>query len=147
MDAVDRAIVNRLQGGFPICDSPYLAVARELGVREDQLLTRLARLLGTGVLTRFGPLYRADRMGGAFTLAAMSVPQRDIKRVAGILNAMPEVGHNYLREHEFNMWFVLATERPAEIAQAITRIERDTGYGVINLPRLREYFVDLRLAA
>jgi len=147
MDALDRAIVNRLQEGFPVCDSPYLAVARELGIGEEELLARIARMLARGVLTRFGPLYRADRIGGAFTLAAMSVREDDIERVAAILNAMPEVGHNYLREHAFNIWFVLATERPEGIAQAISRIERETGYAVLNLPKEREYFVGLRLAA
>ena len=147
MDALDRAIVNRLQEGFPVCDSPYLVVAREFGVSEGELLIRVARMLGTGVLTRFGPLYRADRMGGAFTLAAISVPQGDIERVAGIVNAMPEVGHNYLREHAFNMWFVLATEHADDMDEVIARIELRTGYAVLNLPKEREYFVGLRLAA
>ena len=147
MDALDRAIVNRLQEGFPVCDSPYLVVAREFGVSEGELLTRVARMLGTGVLTRFGPLYRADRMGGAFTLAAISVPQGDIERVAGIVNAMPEVGHNYLREHAFNMWFVLAVEQPEELDAARAAIERATGLQVYAFPKEAEYFIGLRLVA
>lgn len=147
MDGLDRAIVNRLQEGFPLCEEPYRAVAGELGLSEEELLRRLGRLLEAGVLTRFGPLYRADRMGGALTLAAMKVPEGEIERVAAILAAMPEVAHNYLREHVFNMWFVLAAEREEAIVQAIARIEAQTGCGVLNLPREREYFVELKLAA
>jgi hypothetical protein len=65
--------------------------------------------------------------------------------VAATVNALPEVAHNYQREHEYNMWFVLATERPEGIARAIDRIERETGLPVLNFPKLREYFVELQL--
>jgi DNA-binding Lrp family transcriptional regulator len=84
-------------------------------------------------------------MGGAFSLAAMRVPPGDFDRVAELVNALPEVAHNYEREHAYNLWFVLATETPEGIARAITRIERETGLPVLNLPKLREYFVELRL--
>jgi len=145
MDEFDRAIVNRLQGGFPLVARPYAAVAAELGLTEDSLIARLRKLLDERVLTRFGPMYQVERMGGAFSLAALRVPRADFDRVAGIVNAMPEVAHNYERSHDYNMWFVLATETPEGIAQAITKIERDTGLCVLNLPKLQEYFVELKL--
>jgi DNA-binding Lrp family transcriptional regulator len=147
MDELDRAIVNGLQGGFPLCRRPYAAVAHNLGLEERELLKRLESLLAEGTLTRFGPMFDAERLGGAFTLCAMSVPAADFGRVAGLVNAHPEVAHNYEREHRFNMWFVLATASPAENARMISLIEGETGYPVLDLPREAEYFVELKLVA
>lgn len=147
MDEIDRAIVNRLQGGFPLGERPFLEVAAGLGIEEDALIERLQKLLAAKVLTRFGPLYDAGRMGGAFSLCAMSVPASDFERVAALVNARPEVAHNYEREHRFNMWFVLATRCASEVNNVLGKIERETGYPVMNLPREDEYFVGLRLTA
>ncbi len=144
MDSVDRAIVDRLQGGIEICERPFASVAGSLGIAETELTARLARLLGDGTLSRFGPMYNAAELGGAFTLAAMSVPADDFERVAGLVNAHPEVAHNYEREHALNMWFVLATERPEQVTEVIGAIEQETGITVVNLPKLAEYFLDLR---
>ena len=147
MDATDRSIINSLQGGFPICERPYQAAAEQLGIGEDELLARLKYLLDDKILTRFGPMYQIERMGGAFSLAAMRVPEADFERVAAIVNAMPEVAHNYQRQHALNMWFVLATETPDGIASVIAKIEAATGGHVINVPKEREYFVGARFAA
>jgi DNA-binding Lrp family transcriptional regulator len=147
MDAVDRAIVNQLQGGFPLCDRPYAEAARKLGLTEDVLMQRLDVLLEKGTLTRFGPMYHAERLGGALTLAAMQVPAQDFARVTGIVNGFPEVAHNYAREHAFNMWFVLATEAPERIDQVIGEIEKAAGYRVYNMPKLEEFYVGLRFEA
>lgn len=145
LDRVDRAILNRLQGGFPVCERPYLEAARELGLEEDALIARLQRLLEDGVLSRFGPMFQIERAGGAFVLAAMQVPEHDLERVIGIVNALPEVAHNYLREHRFNLWFVLAAAVHSQIDQAISQIENDSGYPVYAMPKLREYFLGLHL--
>lgn len=147
LDALDRAIVNRLQDGFPVCEHPYAVVAEELGLYEEELLARLGRLLQERVLTRFGPMYHAERMGGGLSLAAMKIPAVDFERVAGIVNAMPEVAHNYARDHVLNMWFVLATETPQGQQDAIAAIEQNTGYQVFNMPKIKEYFIELKLRA
>lgn len=144
MDELDRAIINQLQGGFPLCDRPYAAVAQQLGCSESELLARLERLLRDKVLSRFGPMYHAERLGGGLSLAAMKIPPEDFERVAGIVNAMPEVAHNYARDHALNMWFVLATETPQGQSEALARIERESGYPVCNMPKIKEYFVGLK---
>lgn len=146
LDAVDRRLIDELQGGFPICAEPYAEVASRLGITEADVLARLQRLLAERVLTRFGPMYQIERMGGAFTLAALAVPEARYEEVAAQVNALPQVAHNYRREHVLNMWFVLATETPAGIGEAIARIERDTGLTVRNFPKEREYFVEMKLA-
>ena len=146
LDAVDRKIVDELQGGFPVCDRPYAAAAASLGLTEEELIARLQSLLARGVLTRFGPMFQIERVGGAFVLAALEVPEADWARVNTAVNALPEVAHNYRREHRFNMWFVLATEKPAGIADAIRKIEAATGLTVHAFPKEREYFVEMKLA-
>ena len=146
LDAVDRQIIAKMQGDFPLCERPYAAAAAALGIAEDELLSCLQRLLDTRVLTRFGPMMQVERMGGAFVLAALAVPEARYDAVATLVNALPQVAHNYRREHAFNMWFVLATETPAGIAEAIARIEGDTGLKVRAFPKEREYFVEMKLA-
>ena len=147
MDELDRRIVNTLQGGFPLCERPFEKAAWDLQISEQELLSRMQKLLDERTLTRFGPLYDAERLGGAFSLCAMSVPAADFERVAALVNAHPEVAHNYERDHRFNMWFVLATPMPFQIEEVIRKIERETGYPVMNLPREEEFFVELRLSA
>jgi len=147
MDELERAIVNRLQGGFPLSERPFAAAARELGIDEATLIAKLKAMLEAGTLTRFGPMYDAERLGGAFTLCAMSVPAADFERVAALVNAHPEVAHNYERAHRYNLWFVLAAGSRARIPQVIAAIETETGYPVLDLPREQEYFIELRLVA
>jgi DNA-binding Lrp family transcriptional regulator len=147
MDEIDRRIINALQVGFPICDAPYQQVAGQLGLTEQVLLERLQTLLDKGTLSRFGPLYHAELMGGALTLAAVKAPPERFDEVTDIINAFPEVAHNYARNHELNMWFVIATETPEQIRQTLTAIEQQTGLTVVNMPKINEYFVGLKLEA
>ncbi len=147
LDATDRAIINCMQGGFPLCPEPYAQVASQLGMGESELLSRLQRLLDRRVLSRFGPLFQIERMGGAFCLAAMSVPEDRFEQVCAVVNHFMEVAHNYRRNHKFNMWFVLATETPEGIPGVIERIQGATGLPVFAFPKEREYFVNLQLRA
>ena len=147
MDNIDRAIINSLQDGFPICSSPYKQVAQGANINEQELLARLKALLDSGILSRFGPMFHAEYMGGALTLAAVKAPEHEYDNIADIINSFPEVAHNYAREHALNMWFVLATETPAQITQVIENIEAKTGLTVYNMPKIKEYFVGLKLEA
>ncbi|MDQ5918207.1 MAG: siroheme decarboxylase, partial [Pseudomonadota bacterium] len=147
---VDRRIIDALQGDFPICDRPYAAAAEKLGIGEEELLARLQSMLERKVLTRFGPMFQIERMGGSFVLAALAVPEADWERVNDAVNAFPEVAHNYRRESDlktpFNMWFVLATETREGIPEAVSKIEAATGLTVYVFPKLKEYFVEMKLS-
>jgi DNA-binding Lrp family transcriptional regulator len=140
-----RALINRFQGGFPIVGRPFRAVAAQLGMTETDLIHTLRQLLEHGVLSRFGPMYDAARLGGSATLAALSVPEYDFERVAGLVNALPAVAHNYRREHALNMWFVVASERPQGVAECLQTIAGSTGLEVYDLPKLREFYLGLWL--
>ena len=146
-DETDRRLINALQGEFPLSERPFAEVGAALGLAEDEVIARLQSMLDDRVLTRFGPMYQIERMGGAFCLAAIAVPEADWARVVEAVNAFPEVAHNYRREHRLNMWFVLATERPDGIADAGRRIEAATGLTVHLFPKEKEYFVEMRLEA
>lgn len=153
LDELDRAIINRLQDGFPLTASPFAHVAREISEQtgecctQDALIGRTQRLRDDGIITRFGPFLDAAAMGGAFCLCAMEVPQARFDEVADTVNRFCEVAHNYEREHRLNMWFVLATETPQAIEAAATRIEAATGLAVLRFPKLEEYFIGFKVAA
>lgn len=147
LDALDRAIVNRLQDGVPLVSRPFEKIAKELGCSVDSLITRTRRMLDAGVLTRFGPFFDAAAMGGAFCLCAMAVPAERFDEVTVIVGGFDEVAHNYEREHRLNMWFVLATETPDGIEAAARAIEHATGLAVLRFPKLEEFFIGFRVAA
>ncbi|AVU76747.1 Lrp/AsnC family transcriptional regulator [Pseudomonas sp. Fig-3] len=143
MDDLDRRLINRLQLGLPLVRQPWQALADELDSSSTELLDRLHELLNDGVLTRFGPMFDIDRLGGAFTLAALAVPEPRFDTIAELLAAMPEVAHNYRREHAWNMWFVLACPSEQAISDTLLRIERLTGLEPLNLPKEETYHVGL----
>ena len=147
MDDIDRKIINGLQDGFPVCASPYQLMAAKFGLTETELISRINKLLDKGTLSRFGPMYHAEQMGGALTLAAVKAPEDRFQAIAEIINAFPEVAHNYARSHELNMWFVIATETPGRIEQVIQEIEAKTHLMVYNMPKINEYYVGLKLEA
>jgi len=146
MDSVDARLVNCLQEGLPVCPRPFDDVAASLGLSVDELLSRVQRLLDERVLTRFGPMFNAENLGGALSLCAMQVPQDRYDEIADLVNAFPEVAHNYERDHLLNMWFVIATERPEQAGTVLAEIEQVTGCRVYDMPKQEEFYVGLKLA-
>ncbi len=145
MDKLDCKIINLLQTGFPLIEEPYVEIATQLGITEHKLLNRLFNLLEQKILTRFGPLYDIQKIGGAFSLVAMQVPDKEFDIVVDLVNSYPEVAHNYQRDHLFNMWYVLATETSKQINEVNCDIEQRTGLKVFNMPKLDEYYIGLKL--
>jgi len=144
VNALKRRLIDEWQGGFPLCERPFAVMAERLESSEDAVLEALRELLADGTLTRFGPLYQVERLGGAFSLAALKAREADFDRIASAVNGFPEVAHNYRREHAFNMWFVLATETPAGVGDTIERIAMATGLPVFDFPKEREYVIETR---
>jgi len=145
LDAVDRRIVNDLQGGFPICDRPFAEAGDRLELGEAELIDRLGALVETGTLSRFAPMYNAERLGGAVCLCAMAVPADRFDAVTETVNAHREVAHNYEREHDLNMWFVLASDAPDRIPDVAAAIEAETGLVVYQMAKQAEYFIGLKV--
>lgn len=143
MDELERRFINRYQGGFPLEEHPFANVAAALDSDPQTLIERIRCLLEDGTLSRFGPLYDAASMGGALTLAALCVPPARFDEVAERVNSLPEVAHNYQREHELNMWFVIAAESTALLQRAIERIEQTVNLPVYNFPKQQTFYLGL----
>lgn len=144
-DPTERAIVNGLQGGFPVAPHPFRIAGAALGLSEGETLEGVRELVASGRLSRFGPLWNAEGLGGGVCLAAMAVPAERFEAVAELVNAHPEVAHNYERTHALNMWFVISAERPERIAEIAAAIEAETGLAVHLMPKTREFFVGFRV--
>lgn len=140
-----QALINRYQRGLPLVPEPYAAMAAELGVTEADVLDTLRELKRSGVLSRVGGVVAHGRVG-ASTLAAMAVPQEHLEEVAAIVSARPEVNHNYEREGELNLWFVVVAADEAALERTLHDLERDTGYPVEDLRLIKAYHIDLGFA-
>ena len=143
--SLDARIIDLLQAGLCVVERPFLQAAEDLGIEEAVLIDRLRALLDDGVLSRFGPMFNADAIGGAYSLCAMAVPEARFDTVCAEVNEYPEIAHNYARTHTLNMGFVIAAEQPARIAQVIRDIESRTGLAVLDFPKEEEYFIGLHL--
>lgn len=145
IDPTSKAIINGLQGGFPLTSRPFRDAGAGLGLSEGELIEGVRDLVGAGQLSRFGPLWNAEMLGGDVCLASIAVPPARFDEVAELVNAHPEIAHNYERSHALNMWFVISAEDPRRIAQVIAEIEAETGLTVHAMPKTREFFVGFRL--
>ncbi len=139
----EKLVINSLQGGFPVCARPFAKVASQIGMDEQSLIDIITNLKDRNIISRFGPLFDIQKIGGNFCLCAISTPPDAWEAAAEQLNAMPEVAHNYLRNHEYNLWFVLAIETAGQLAETVAKVEQVTGYPVLALPKEKEYFVGL----
>jgi DNA-binding Lrp family transcriptional regulator len=115
LDELDRRLLNLMQGSFPLQPRPYAAVASAAGVSEEEVLTRVQRLLEERIIRQVTPIYDTRALGYSSMLVAAKVDSEHPWRAATIVNGHPGVSHNYLRNHAFNMWFTLATEPDSEL--------------------------------
>jgi DNA-binding Lrp family transcriptional regulator len=106
------------------------------------VLETLKRLQTEGVVSRVGAVFRPNRVG-ASTLAAMAVPEEQLEEIAAIVNEFDEVNHNYEREHDYNLWFVVVARDEERLQQVLLEIEARCGFSVLDLPLLEEFFIDL----
>jgi len=146
VDDIDRKLINCLQAGLPVSRNPFDDIAGSLDISVDVLLERIQQLLDDRVLTRFGPMFNAENLGGALSLCAIQVPLERFDEVAEQVNAFAEVAHNYERDHLLNMWFVIATEHPEQAETVIREIEQATGCQVYDMPKQEEFYIGLQLA-
>lgn len=142
LSEVDRRLLDEFQHDFPLEPQPFAEIAAQLGVGEDLVLERLRYLKRFGALSRVGPVLRPNRIG-ASTLAALAVPAGDLEAVAERVSRYPEVNHNYEREHEYNLWFVITARDRARVEEILGEIAGATGLVPLDLPMLDDYFIDL----
>ncbi|TMM09244.1 MAG: Lrp/AsnC family transcriptional regulator [Actinobacteria bacterium] len=110
LDDVDKRLLNLLQGSFPLAPRPYAGVAEAAGVPEDEVLARTERLIDHRIIRHVTPIFDTRALGYRSMLVAAKVDSENPHRAAKVINAHPGVSHNYLRNHDFNLWFTIAVE-------------------------------------
>ncbi|RKZ54181.1 MAG: Lrp/AsnC family transcriptional regulator [Candidatus Parabeggiatoa sp. nov. 3] len=142
LSGLQEDLLNDFQKEFPLSPTPFADMATHLGVTETEILEALRELTELEIISRIGPVFSPHRVGTS-TLAAMAVPRTQLKQVADYVSALPEVNHNYEREHRFNLWFVITASTEKHLQTVLTTIEKETNIKVISLPMLESYHIDL----
>ncbi|WP_440988739.1 siroheme decarboxylase subunit beta [Haloarchaeobius baliensis] len=142
IDEVDARLIDGYQSGFPVAERPFRVVGEALGVSESEAFERVQRLRDEGVFRRFGAVLNPPVIGSS-TLAAVRAPADRFDEVAEVINGYRQVNHNYRREHEWNMWFVVTAGSRETRDRILDEIEERTGCEVLNLPMLTDYYIDL----
>ena len=138
----DRRLLNEFQHHFPLSPQPYAELAERLGTSEEEILGQIRRLQKSGLISRVGAVIQPHTIGYS-TLAAMSVPTEAVDAVVATINRLPQVNHNYERENEMNLWFVVTAQSEQDLKELLKQIERDTGYPVHSFPMVRDFHIDL----
>ena len=140
MDEMDRAILNEIQSDFPIVSRPYGELGMRLDLAETVVFERVQRLKGLGIIRRIGGNFQSNKLNFTSTLCAAKVPKEKIKRFVEAVNSHPGVTHNYLRNHEYNVWFTFIAPDMDQIEDALKRISEMTGVrDILNMPALKMF--------
>ncbi|MBP3731484.1 MAG: AsnC family transcriptional regulator [Mailhella sp.] len=139
LDIIDRRILDIIQAGFPLVPRPYAAIAEQLNIPEEEALQRVNEMRHKKIIRRLGANFQSAKLGFRSTLCGAAVPEDKLDEFISLVNSMPGVTHNYLRNHEFNVWFTLIGPSWDAICADIRRIESETGISVMNLPASKLY--------
>ncbi|MDD2510419.1 MAG: AsnC family transcriptional regulator [Syntrophomonas sp.] len=139
LSRTDREILNVLQADFPLTSQPYRDIAEKMNLDEEEVIARIRVMKNSGLIRRIGGIMDARSLGFYSTLCACKVPEERIDAVAGIINRQKGVTHNYIRDHEFNLWFTLTAPTKDEAMQILQSLQSDAGIEVISMPAKQVY--------
>jgi DNA-binding Lrp family transcriptional regulator len=140
MDEIDRAIINEIQSEFPIKSQPYHDLGQSFNLSESEVLERVRRLKREGIIRRIGGNFDSKRLDFTSTLCAAKVPDEKVDGFVRVVNRYPGVTHNYLRNHDYNVWFTFIAPSMSSITRALKEISEATGVSEIrNLPAVRVF--------
>lgn len=142
LNDLEKRLLNDFQHGFPLVAQPYQKIAEDLDVTEEIVISTLENLQQQGYISRVGAVFRANSIG-ASTLAAMAVPESQLEQVAAMISGYSEVNHNYQRDHDFNLWFVLTASDEQTLNAVLDDIEQRSGLPVMYLPMEEDFHIDL----
>jgi len=134
MDAIDKQILDVIQSGFPLTPRPYAEVGEQLGLTEAETLARVRALRQRGIIRRLGANFQSKALGWRSTLCAAKVPPERFDAFVEAVNRHTGVTHNYLREHEYNVWFTFIGPSWEQVCQTLESITKETGVPILNLP-------------
>lgn len=139
---IEQRLLNEFQHDFPLVSRPFLAIGDQLGIEEGEVIERLSHLSQQGAVSRVGPVFSPGCIG-ASTLAALAVPPENLEETARWINALPEINHNYEREHHYNLWFVVAAPDQDWLDNVLANVAQASGYPMLVLPLLERFHIDL----
>jgi len=143
MDGIDKKILNIIQKDFPIVAEPFKAVAETLGLTEDEVLERIARMKQEGIIRRIGAVFDSKKMGFVSTLCAARVPEDKLKDFVEVVNSYAGVTHNYRRNHEYNVWFTFIAPDEETLKKSLAEIRERTGISdIISMSASRTFKID-----
>ncbi|MBZ0334734.1 AsnC family transcriptional regulator [Marinobacter sp. AL4B] len=142
LDTVDKQLIDHYQRNLPVCERPYLEMADRLGISENEVISRLSALQGYQVLSRVGPVFEHSR-AGASLLAAVAAAPTEMDAIAARINETPGVNHNYAREHQFNLWFVMTAPDERTLDERLDELEQRLKLPILRLPMVEGYHIDL----
>ncbi|HUA74825.1 MAG TPA: AsnC family transcriptional regulator [Solirubrobacteraceae bacterium] len=148
LDDLDRKLLNLMQGKFPIASRPFQHVASLAGVSEQETMARVQRLLDKRIIRQVTPIFDTRALGYSSMLVAAKVDPEHPHRAAKVINEHPGVSHNYLRNHDFNLWFTIATEpdSPLGLEGTLEVLAREAGAeSVRQLPTLKLFKIRMDL--
>ena len=139
---LEQCLLNEFQHNFPLSPQPFNDIARRLNVDPGLVIETFEKLQSCGAISRVGPVFKPNSIGIGI-LAALKVPDDQLIETANMINAYPEVNHNYEREHSFNLWFVITAEDKSRLDFILDDIEQKSGYQLLRLPLIDDYHIDL----
>ncbi|MDD2262006.1 AsnC family transcriptional regulator [Methanoculleus sp. UBA303] len=148
LDTLDRQLLEALQDNFPLAPRPWRRIGDRVGIPEDEVLRRVRRLTSAGIILTISPVLESARIGLlASTLIGMRVPAGRVDEFASVINREPGVSHNYLRDHDYNLWFTLAAPDSAALSRTVQDIAARTGVSpadLLDLPAVRRFKIGVR---
>ncbi|GAB7078617.1 siroheme decarboxylase subunit alpha [Megalodesulfovibrio paquesii] len=147
MDDVDKRLLDIIQTAFPLTPRPYQTLGEALGLTEVEALARVRRLKALKIIRRLGANFQSRALGFRSTLCAAKVPADKLDTFIARVNALPGTTHNYLRQHEYNVWFTLIGPSWDDVCRTLDELSAATGLTILNLPvkKLFKIRVDFRM--
>ncbi len=138
----DMELLNCFQKKFPLVSKPYLQIALELNKTEEEVMERFRWFLKNGYISRIGAVLDPKKIG-ASTLVAVSIADDEINVKAKKISQLPGVNHNYKREHQYNLWFVVTAANQQELTKTLNQAQQIAQSHLLDLPMVKRYHIDL----
>lgn len=147
LDAADRRIISLVQSSFPLTPRPYAEIGERCGLSEQEAFDRVQSLKKRKIIRRIGANFQSAKLGFRSTLCAAKVPEASLESFIALVNSHTEVTHNYLRDHEYNIWFTCIGPSWEAVCTLLDNISKETGIAILNLPaeKLYKIKVDFQL--
>jgi DNA-binding Lrp family transcriptional regulator len=147
LDETDRRILNLIQTDFPLVSRPFSEIGERVGLSEQDVIRRVREMKRTGAIRRIGGSFDSRKLGFFSTLCAAKVDPERLERFNRVINAHPGVTHNYMRNHDYNVWFTFIGENEAAAEMALTAMARETGVvDIVSLPARRTFKIRVNFA-